>query len=69
MKVLLVLVAAAALGAEPVRTMRLSYTHAGTAASEQFALEGLVLEGAWPGNPARPVDDTNLGSTCSRCGT
>lgn len=61
MKILVFLCAVAALGAEPVRTMRLSYTHAGTASSEQFAFEGLALEGPWAGNPARPIDDTNLG--------
>lgn len=57
----LVLMATLALGAEPPRTMRLAYTHSGTAAAEQFALDGVSLEGPWPGNPARPIDDTNLG--------
>ncbi|HRC87531.1 MAG TPA: M64 family metallopeptidase, partial [Thermoanaerobaculia bacterium] len=41
---------------------RLDLIHSGTASDEQFALERLVLEPLpWPGNPARPLDDTNLG--------
>ncbi len=43
------------------RTLRLDFVHSGTAAEERFALEGIVREGPWPGNPARPIDDTNLG--------
>jgi hypothetical protein len=44
------------------RTMRVDYVHTGNATEEQFAFERLVLEPLdWPGNPARPVDDTNLG--------
>jgi hypothetical protein len=44
------------------RTMRVDYYHSGDATQEHFSLDRVVLEqGAWPGNPARPVDDTNLG--------
>lgn len=44
------------------RTMRLDYFHTGNASEERFALDRLVLEPLeWPGNPARPIDDTNLG--------
>lgn len=43
------------------RTMRLDYYHAGTASEEQFALDGLALEGPWPGSLERVIDDTNLG--------
>jgi hypothetical protein len=43
------------------RTLRLDYVHAGSAAEERFALDGLALEGPWPGRPDRPLDDTNLG--------
>ncbi len=43
------------------RTMRLDYVHTGNARSEQFALDGVVLEGAWPGPRDRWIDDTNLG--------
>ena len=46
-------------GAPP--TLRLDYFHTASASEERFALDGLVLEGPWPGNPDRPIDDTNLG--------
>ena len=54
---------AAALAAGPAtpRTLRLDYHHTGSAAEEHFALDGLVLEGPWPGPPDKPIDDTNLG--------
>ncbi len=44
-----------------LQTLRLDYVHSGTAAEETFALDGLVLEGAWPGPLDRWVDETNLG--------
>ena len=41
------------------RTFRVDYLHTGTANSETFALERLVLEPLpWAGNPARPIDET-----------
>lgn len=44
------------------RTMRLDYYHTGSATAEMFSVDRLVIEPApWPGNPAHPVDDTNLG--------
>jgi hypothetical protein len=44
------------------RTLRLDFFHTGTATEEHFSLDRLVLEPLpWPGNPARPVDDTNFG--------
>ena len=44
------------------RTMRLDYFHTGNASSETFSLDRIVLEPLpWPGNPRRPLDDTNLG--------
>jgi hypothetical protein len=44
------------------RTMRVDYYHSGNATEEHFSLDRVLLEpGTWPGNPARPVDDTNLG--------
>ena len=56
-----VLVASQAWAA-PVRTLRLDYYHTGTSASETFAVDRVVVEPTpWPGNPARPIDDTNLG--------
>jgi hypothetical protein len=51
----------AAVSAAP-RTMRLDYYHTGNASEERFALDRVVVEPLeWPGNPARPIDDTNLG--------
>jgi hypothetical protein len=42
--------------------MRVDYDHTGNATEERFALDRVVLEPLeWPGNPARPIDDTNLG--------
>lgn len=53
--------ATAARAAAP-RTMRLDYFHTGNAAEETFSLDRVVLEPLpWPGNPRRPLDDTNLG--------
>jgi IgA Peptidase M64/Peptidase M64 N-terminus len=44
------------------RTFRVDYLHAGTASTELFALDRLVLEPLpWPGRPDRPIDETNLG--------
>ena len=53
--------AAATVSAAP-RTMRLDYYHSGNASEERFSLDRIVIEPLeWPGNPARPIDDTNLG--------
>ncbi|HEY6330940.1 MAG TPA: IgA Peptidase M64 [Blastocatellia bacterium] len=44
------------------RTMRLDYYHTGNATQEVFSVDRLVIEPLpWPGNPAKPLDDTNLG--------
>jgi hypothetical protein len=43
------------------RTLRLDYVHTGTAAEEHFALDGVVLEGEWPGPLDRWTDESNLG--------
>ena len=48
-------------GAGTPRTLRLDYFHTASVSEERFALDRVVLEGPWPGNPARPIDDTNLG--------
>src|ERR1700730_13629073 len=60
-----ILVAAAIAGAAaqtPGRnTMRVDYVHTGTAAEEQFALDAIVIEGAWPGPLDRWIDESNLG--------
>ncbi len=43
------------------RTMRVDYFHTGNSTEERFALDGVVLEGQWPGPLSRRIDDTNLG--------
>ncbi|HEX3128291.1 MAG TPA: IgA Peptidase M64 [Thermoanaerobaculia bacterium] len=58
----LALLAAPASSASAPRTMRVDYYHSGDATQEHFSLDRVVVEPlAWPGNPGRPVDDTNLG--------
>ncbi len=61
LSMLVLAVATSAAPPEAPRTLRLDYFHTASAAEERFALDGLVLEGPWPGNPKRPIDDTNLG--------
>jgi hypothetical protein len=51
---------AAAPAAAP-RTLRLDYVHSGTAGEERFALDGLVLEGEWPGRLDRALDPLRFG--------
>jgi hypothetical protein len=59
---LLLALAATASAAPPPRTMRLDYYHTGDAARELFSVDRVVLEPLpWAGNPARMIDDTNLG--------
>ncbi|MDY7230235.1 IgA Peptidase M64 [Hyalangium rubrum] len=59
---LALLLATSAASAAPVRTFRVDYFHTGNATEERFSLDRLVLEPLpWPGNPSRPVDETNLG--------
>jgi hypothetical protein len=51
-----------ALAAATPRTLRLDFFHTGSATEERFSVDRLVLEPLpWPGNPAHPLDDTNLG--------
>src|SRR5207253_10984140 len=50
------------LFAAPPPTMRVDYFHTGNATEERFSLDRVVVEPLpWPGNPARPIDTTNLG--------
>ncbi len=42
-------------------TLRVDYTHAGTAQEEHFALDGARIEGPWPGSRTQTLDTTNLG--------
>lgn len=42
--------------------MRVDYFHTGNNLKEMFSLDQVVMEPlAWPGNPDKPIDDTNLG--------
>jgi len=44
------------------KTMRLDFYHTGNAAQELFSVDRVVIEPlAWPGNPVRAIDETNLG--------
>ena len=53
--------------AEPPATLRIDIQHGGDAGTEHFALERLVVEPLpWPGNPARPIDDSNRGMNLVR---
>jgi hypothetical protein len=59
--------AAAQVPAPPApgpQTLRLDYVHTGMAAEETFALDGVTLEGAWPGPLDRWTDESNLGKYC-----
>ncbi len=58
---LMALMALSSLHAADPRTMRLDLFHGGTATEESLSLDGIVLEGPWPGRLDRTIDDTNLG--------
>jgi IgA Peptidase M64/Peptidase M64 N-terminus len=58
--IMTVLLAVASVSNAP-RTIRVDYFHSGDAAKEEFALDGVLLEGDWAGRLDRPLDDTNLG--------
>jgi hypothetical protein len=56
------LLAARSITAAEPPTLRVDYFHTGNANEERFSLDRVVVEPLpWPGNPARPFDDTNLG--------
>src|SRR5262249_20571120 len=58
--ILMLTTAASALGAPP--TMRVDYFHTGNSKEERFSLDRIVVEPLpWPGNPRRPLDDSNRG--------
>ncbi|KFE66197.1 IgA Peptidase M64 [Hyalangium minutum] len=62
MRFLLALLVATSASAATPRTFRVDYFHTGNASEERFSLDRLVLEPLpWPGNPSRPIDETNLG--------
>src|SRR5215470_755708 len=50
-----------ALAAAPVRTLRVDYVHGGKAGGQWFALDGVALEGPWPGPPDGGLDASGLG--------
>ncbi|HEY7292467.1 MAG TPA: IgA Peptidase M64 [Vicinamibacterales bacterium] len=53
---------AAPATAAPAQTMRIDFYHTGNAREERFSLDRVVLEPLpWPGNPSKPIDDTNRG--------
>lgn len=55
-----VFVSTVAVSAVP--TMRLDYYHTGNAREEMFSVDRVVMEPLpWAGNPAQPIDRTNLG--------
>src|SRR5262249_20867633 len=59
---LLAIVLTASTASAAPRTMRVDYYHTGDPTSEVYSLDRVVIEPLeWPGNPARPIDDTNLG--------
>jgi hypothetical protein len=58
----LLALAAGLLTAAPARTLRVDYYHTGTATNETFSMDRTVQEPLpWPGNPAKALDDSNLG--------
>lgn len=59
----LLAVGSAATGSSTTpRTFRVDYFHTGDASTEIFSLDRSVVEPLpWPGNPAKPIDDLNLG--------
>jgi hypothetical protein len=62
-ELLFLVLLAAVVAAQPAgpRTLRVDTVHTGNSGEEHFALDGVVLEGAWPGPLDRWVDETNLG--------
>ena len=59
--VAMILAAAAVAPAAPA-TWRVDYYHTGNDKEERFSLDRIVVEPLpWPGNPARPIDETNRG--------
>jgi amino acid transporter len=59
---LLIASGVASASAAPPPTLRVDYYHTGNASEERFSLDRMVVEPLpWPGNPARPVDDTGRG--------
>jgi hypothetical protein len=52
----------ASLATAAPATLRVDYYHTGNANEERFSLDRIVREPlSWPGNPSRPIDDTDRG--------
>ncbi len=62
LKLLLFVIVAAITALAVTPTMRLDYYHTGNVNHEFFSVDRVVIEPLpWPGNPNRPIDETNLG--------
>src|SRR5438874_9580829 len=49
-------------GSGQAETMRVDYYHTGNSKEERFSVDRVVIEPLpWPGNPSKPIDDTNRG--------
>jgi hypothetical protein len=58
----IICLAAFGTAAPAAETMRIDFYHTGNVTEERFSLDRVVLEPLpWPGNPLRPLDDTNRG--------
>ena len=56
--------AATAMAADVPPTLRIDYVHSGNALQDHYALERIVVEALpWPGNPLRPIDDSDRGQS------
>src|SRR5262245_4525422 len=56
------LLACGSTSAFAASTMRVDFYHTGNAKEERFSLDRVVIEPLpWPGNPNKPIDDTNRG--------
>lgn len=59
---LAILLAVFSLETFAAETMRLDFYHTGNATQELFSVDRVVIEPLpWPGNPRRPIDESNLG--------
>ena len=59
---LLLITTFCASAADAPDTLRIDLLHTGNALSDNYALDRVVIEPLpWPGNPQRPLDDTNRG--------
>ncbi len=63
MSLLLATLLAAQTATAAPATLRVDLQHSGTASTEAYALDRVLVEALpWPGNPARPIDDSNRGA-------